>query len=475
MNTLSRRLAFISLLVFALTACSGGGSSVAGGGVSGTGISAGAITDFGSIFVNGVEFDTTGATITKDGNVVSESDLRKGMVVTVRGSISGTSGTVTSVAAEDVVKGPVQSVAADGLSMVVLGQTVLVDNTTIIDNSIGSSITALTPGDLVEIHGFVRPVGATPPGEISASFIEKKQSLVEFRVKGFVQETDTAAKTFTIGGLTIDYSAADVGDLPGGNPVNDQLVDVKGAIPLAAGGELLATKVEPEGLGVADADQAEIEGFITSLTSTSEFIVGGQPVLATDATFAGCLQSEITVGLKVEVEGSLSNGMLTATKVSCRDSVKLESDVATVTGAVPNLSLTLKGLPAITITTNSQTELKNGVPASSNHVRIRARVASGNIVIASEVEVRSPDPDVVLQGPVDASPVPADPTFSVLGVLIDTTGIPDGNFEDVGDAPITGGRAVFFSAIVSTPARLVKAQGTLAGNAVSWGEMGLED
>ena len=76
----------------------GGGTQLAGGGIGGTGISQGAITGFGSIFVNGVEFNTSGATIIKDGNTVTQNDLKIGMVVTVDGSIdTSTSGSATTV------------------------------------------------------------------------------------------------------------------------------------------------------------------------------------------------------------------------------------------------------------------------------------------------------------------------------------------------------------------------------------------
>lgn len=460
-----------------LVSCGGGGSSssLADGGIEGTGVSRGSITDFGSIFVNGVEFETSGSLITLDGNTVSEGDLKKGMVVTVLGTFDQSTGTATSVAAEDVVKGLVQSVAADGLSLVVIGQTVQVDNSTLIDNNIpGQDIRNLIPGvDLVEVHGYVKANGL-----IGASFIERKAALAEFRVKGFVENPNTSAKTFIIGTLTIDYTSADTGDLSGGNPVDGQLVEVKGDNPLV-GGQLIATKVEPEGLGVADAPQAEIEGFVTSMASTSDFVVGSQRVITTGTTiFAGGLQSEIVVGLKLEVEGALS-GVLTATKVSFRDSVKLESDVdvVTVDPTDPRVgTITLTGLLGVTVITNSLTEFKNAndlndFNTGNPHVRIRGRVAAGNTVIASEVELRSPDTGVVLQGPVDAIPPPVDPIVTILGVAVDTTSIQDANFEGVDDMMI--GRAAFFSAIGA--GTVVKLQGELAGSTVLWDEAELED
>ena len=76
-------LIFITLL---LTSCGGGGSTIAG--IGGTGITtSGTITGFGSIFVNGVEYDLTGAGITVDGVPASDADLTLGMVLRFRRSL----------------------------------------------------------------------------------------------------------------------------------------------------------------------------------------------------------------------------------------------------------------------------------------------------------------------------------------------------------------------------------------------------
>ena len=55
------RLMFIVALGFALFLVTGGCGPTAGGGIGGTGISAGSIKSFGSLFVNGIEFDTSEA------------------------------------------------------------------------------------------------------------------------------------------------------------------------------------------------------------------------------------------------------------------------------------------------------------------------------------------------------------------------------------------------------------------------------
>jgi hypothetical protein len=53
--------------------------------MSGTVISQGAIDSFGSIFVNGVEWQTTSAQVEIDGVMRPAPDLRVGMVVRVQG------------------------------------------------------------------------------------------------------------------------------------------------------------------------------------------------------------------------------------------------------------------------------------------------------------------------------------------------------------------------------------------------------
>ena len=61
-------LILASLFCILLTSCSGGGGMSAGGGIDGTGImSAGVVTAFGSIVVNGTEFDTTKASVIVNG------------------------------------------------------------------------------------------------------------------------------------------------------------------------------------------------------------------------------------------------------------------------------------------------------------------------------------------------------------------------------------------------------------------------
>lgn len=486
MNTrVSLIIGVFAAIVLTISACGGGGGGganiVAGGGTGGTGVSFGTVTGFGSIFVNGVEFSTNGATIKRDDVSISETDLRKGMTVEVGGSFaSSTSGAATTVAVKEVVSGPVESKTgtASAGTLVVLGQTVHMDDTTLIDNNI-PDFTAITVGMLLEVHGQRRA-----DGSIAATFIEKKTAPVVFAVRGKVSAHNAAAQTFSVGALTVNYSGAIINDMPaptGSNWIN-LFVEVKGTI--CAGnpvcGTLTATQVKPGGLGVADAAKAEIEGFVTALVSTSDFTVNSQRVLTTSSTtYSGGLQSEIVQGVKLEVEGSLAGGVLTATKVKFEESVKLESN-ASVSGS----TITLEGLPGITVTANAFTEFKNTAaiasslaPLNGRNVRIRGRASGATSVIATEIEdrgVSNPNGDVILQGAVVKSDV-TNPTVKILGVMVDTSLLnPNTGFMD--DSPISS--AAFFSALTPNGG-LVKAKGRLpAVNALAAGsltEVELED
>ena len=444
-----------------------------GGGTGGTGItgsspttSFGTITDFGSVFVNGVEFSTNGATITLDGNPATESSLRIGMVVTVSGSRSGSSGSATRIEGDDAVKGFVEA-KADANHWTVMGQKVLVDDQTRFENNIQPGV-----GEFAEVHGLV-----VADGTISGGFIEKKSSpFPPFEVKGFVKNHNDASKTFDIGALTVNYSGATINDMP--DPAtsswNGLLVDAKGSTctgPAPVCGTLTASKVEPNGPQMQDAADFEVEGFVTKINSPTDFVVGNQRVLTMASTlFEGGVAADIAVGVKLEVEGVLAGGVLSASKVEFRDGIKLEGDVANLTAS----SFELNGLPGITVMPNGLTEFSGGINGlndlvNGDHVRVRGRISSGTTIIGSEIEKRSADTRVELQGPIQsitgASP---NQMVTILGEGVNTAGVV---FQDVDESVIT--RDAFFAkAVVGT---LVKARGALGGGGgINWSEMELE-
>ena len=443
-----RLLGGLAAALAILVAACGGGGGGADGGIGGTGVALGTITGFGSVFVNGVEFSSDRAVIKLDDRTVAQSDLRVGMVAQVDGSIADARAATITV--RSAIKGRVEQVV-DANRMIVMGQTVQIDSQTAFDNGVRP-----VQGDVVEIHGL--PVS---DGVIAAGYIERKGTLGNppFAVTGFVASQNTLAGTITIGGLSVAYRNADIGDMPGGSWVG-RLVEVKGATcagnPVCA--TLTATQVEPAGLQVEDADEAEVEGFVT-LISGGGFVIGNQTVrTSANTVYENGTAADLVIGAKVEVEGAISGGVLTATKVEFEDGVRIEANVLTNSAG----KLVLQGLDGVSVEVTSNTRLKDlasvGDLVAGNHVRIRGRQTAPNAVVATELELRSiaPDTSIELRGPVSSA---ASPILTLLGVRIDTSTIADANFRDEEDAVI--GRAGFFAAL--KPGQAVEVDGELNG------------
>src|SRR5262245_26823410 len=139
MSNSPARLLVPLVLLLSLGACDRSGSLQ--GGIEGSGnrvTSGGAVSSLGSIFVNDVEYDLTGAAITVDGVLARESDLAVGSIVIVEGQVSanGTRGRATRVTAGTAVAGPIGSLDVARNVFTLLGQTVIVDTATTIENSI---------------------------------------------------------------------------------------------------------------------------------------------------------------------------------------------------------------------------------------------------------------------------------------------------------------------------------------------------
>jgi hypothetical protein len=478
-----------------LSACSDGSpsASASAGGASGSGSASasGTVTGFGSVIINGKRFETNNVLVKVDDDSETSCTIgppstpsnascgiKKGMVVTVNGSFNGAQHTATSVRQKDAVEGLVQSVAPDKSSLMVMGQTVLVDSTTIIDNNITNrDLATLQIGvDHVEVNGHIQPNGI-----IQATFIEKKLAPITPEVRGYVSShnDNVTPKTFKIGSLTVDYtntSPLGLSDMPSPGPNGDAwnglFVEVKGA---NAGGfdsattTLTASKVEPEDRGIGNnVDEFEVEGFVRQASvanGIATFFIGTTEVRTTASTeFREGTIDEIVDGAKVSAEGQLSGGVLTATHVKFKESARLEGDIETLG---PN-SFTVKGLPGVTVLTNRQPRIDNGPLQANVHVRVRGRLTSANTIIATRIKVEAADNDVVLQGQVQQ--ITGD-NLQILGVTVDTSTISNDNFEGLDDQVI--GRTAFFNAV--TVGTLVKVRGRLVGGTVTWREAELED
>ena len=307
-----------ALLLIVSFSCSGGGGSIAGGGIDGTGT----ISGFGSIIVNGSKFDTSNAVIIIDGEEIGIGDevvldnLDIGRVVNVEGSPGedDESFVANRVIYSNNVKGPVESINsidAKTKEIVVLGQTVILNVNT---DFKGTGFETIAIEDVVEVSGFYDDTGA-----IWATFIGKTGVLtpeLEVEVTGYVSNLDDDLMTFAINNLIVDYLLADTSSLPDGILTEGMRVEVDGSLD-ETGAVLLAATIEPDdGRDAENADQLEIAGFVTALVSPSEFTVGNQVVfIDPQAIFVDGTPEDIIPGVKLEAEGSLIEGILHAWEV----------------------------------------------------------------------------------------------------------------------------------------------------------------
>ena len=312
-----RLLAAAALLVVLLAAVvTGCGGGVGVGGTGATAFAAGPITGFGSIFVNGVEFDDASARVEdEDGVASARGALRLGMLVEVEsgaigGSTSAPTATATRIRYASAIVGAVASVDATAGTLVVLGQTVATTATTVFDASLSGGLASIAVDAVVEVFGFY-DVAA---GRVIATRIEPRDGTPLFyRLRGPVRAFDAAAHTFSIGDLALDYTAV----TPPAGLANGSVVRLRIATtPVAGRWQVLAFG---DGLrSLPDLDEVRLRGPVTALTSTRSFSVNGQAVDASGATFPDG-EAGVVLGARVEVEGPSVGGVLRARKVEIDD------------------------------------------------------------------------------------------------------------------------------------------------------------
>ena len=421
--------------IVALAACGGGGGG--GGGTSGVAVSKGVITAKGSVFVNGIRFSTTGATIKVDDNPGVENDLKVGMVIKVRGTSDDATklGTATSIEARDALEGNIEAVNTANNTITVMGQVIKVeDNVTRLNDDDTVKVFAganFVVGDRVEIDGF-----PDDNGGLRATRVAKKVS-GEFEIKGFINNLTASSFDLSLlsGGattLTVNFAA---GALPAG-AANGSIVEVK-SLTAPAAGAITASLIHLEDRLGAAGEKVEVEGLVTSGT-VADFMINGQRVITNAATlFEGGLESDFVVGAKLEAEGPLdASGAIVAVKISFRSSIKMEANAS----AVSATSLTLLGK---TVAINQLTRIDNGPIADGDHLEVRASLDRDGNLIASRIVKKSASSQAFLQGPITASDSAAG-TITILGNVILTNGQTEFRIStDSSEAAVTA--ATFFA------------------------------
>jgi Domain of unknown function (DUF5666) len=314
-----RRSALLLAAFLVLAGCGGVDSGGTGVGQAGQPTyAAGPITGFGSIVVNGVHYDESMAKVYDDEGLLRNRDeLKLGMLTEVFASAvvsdaTGSSATASAVLYGSQIVGRIDSVDVPGSRFVVLGQTVRVTASTVFDAAAGG-LPALAAGDDAEVFAQLDVSTQT----YVATRVERRANLALYKLRGWVGAVSVADKTITVGGQLISYAG-----LPIIDPATTLAIGTSVRVTLRTareGNAWVATSLMA-GIGrVADRETAEVDGRIGVFTSTTQFVVNGITVDASAASFPDGTAG-IVLGARVEVEGSIRNGVLVAQRV------KLEGD-----------------------------------------------------------------------------------------------------------------------------------------------------
>jgi hypothetical protein len=383
-----------TLAVSLLLAACGGGVETGGTGATGAYVE-GPITGFGSVIVAGIRFDESAAALLDaDDRPFDRNNLRLGMVVEVesdRPADDGSGGrgaTATRVRLASDLLGPVQAVGLTETRIRVLGQLVRIAPATLLDGLPGG-IASLQVNDVVEVHGFLSPEGLL--SDFVATRIERRATVpATFRVRGIARNIDAVARSLRIGSETFDLSA--IGLPP--NLADGSIVRLLVSPVQQPAGRWPVQAAVVQARRLADRDEAKVEGLITAFTDLTHFAVSGVAIEASGATNFPDGTDRLGVGVRVEVEGRIGNGVLSASRVELRSDDKVLSegidlrgpmsalDTAVRTFVVRGVTVVYGVTPPLRYDNGNEADLAN-----NRCVRVRATLDTDRVrAIATRIE-----------------------------------------------------------------------------------------
>jgi len=314
----------LTLASFTFSTCGGTGIDLAGGGTSGTGVSTGAISGFGSVVMNGAhyltdsdvapDFITHKTSHGMDNTSMMDSDLfRVGMVVTIHHEANDYN--AQQIEYQDNLQGPIAAKGGDN-TLTVLGQTVVVSD---------ADFAKFNLNELVEVSGFVDSAG-----RIRATYIERNPQSPhhggEFEVKGFVSGLSSSG--FRLGplpdgtGMTVTVSYTPTVGIGLDNGMYVQVVTTD---PQPVSGVITATRIDKLSPRTVFPEKArvDLEGLVTAPRSGSgnalSFAVEGKRVQTDGATqYAGGTAANLQPDVRLQVQGTENGGVLSAAKIIFR-------------------------------------------------------------------------------------------------------------------------------------------------------------
>jgi len=304
------RAIILSLLTSLLLGC-GGSTSLSGVGSGGSGIAEGSVSGFGSVIVNGVEYDDSNAVSqTEDSNgAKTVGAIKLGQRVRVTQSKEGVADTIEIL---PLLRGPVTSGPLNG-TLQVMGQWVQVvsvnstnGTATVLDQYDG--VASIAKEDSVEVHGVCHQDDVTG-SVVVTSRIEKIAGSFEILISG--QVTTVSHGKLKLNSSDVELSTGSLPQMSVGSQVTAWLnawvsganlqtaTRIKDAAPLPSDNQLLRLDVIAAATDISGG-QLRAQGRLVSIPTNlrSQFPASPAPIL---------------------LEATLQNGVLTASAVQVRN------------------------------------------------------------------------------------------------------------------------------------------------------------
>jgi hypothetical protein len=316
------------LASFTFSTCGGTGTDLAGGGVSGTGVSTGSIISFGSVEMCGVHYLTDnnvspGFTTRKMSHGMDHSSemdrelLRVGMVVTIHHGPNDNN--AQQIEYQDNLQGFItaKNTGAEN-TVTILGQTVVVSDAAL--------FASLNLNEFVGVSGFVDSTG-----RIRATYIERDlqshHHSGEIEVKGFVSGPPSSGglRLGPLPGWTGTTMAVSFAPAVGAGLADGMYVQVVTTDPQPVSGVITATRIDKLSPRTVFPEKSivDLEGLVTAPPSGSgnalSFAVEGKRVQTDDATqYVGGTAANIRPDVRLQVQGTENSGVLSAGNVIFR-------------------------------------------------------------------------------------------------------------------------------------------------------------
>lgn len=309
------------------------------------------------------------------------------------------------------------------------------------------SAASLANGVRVEVEGRLEN-GVVIASRVEIEKDEEEESIVD--IDGTVQSVDAPGSSFAVGGEKIAVVAST--QFEDRSPVPEPGF---GLATLRAGDRVAVKAIEaPSGWVAKRVERrapdspppgsatVKVEGAITAFVSVADFTVAGQRVNASGATFEDGRASDLAVGVRVEVEGTLAAGILVATKVEVDvEDPSPNTQTVTVSGTISGFASRSSFLVAGQVVDASSASFENGSAgdlANGRTVEVTG-TPSGGVLRATRVRFAQEETVDVpeLEGEIQSFTSVA--SFRVSGQTVDATGA---TFEDGSVSDLAVGRRV---------------------------------